>query len=160
MVLAVTTNMKSLSNLKWEVSLDEQRKKLRLTVEIPAKIRFNGITQPGVVRNLSCGGIFIQTPEPLQGEDSCELILSLPDGRGPMVLQSEVVWQAPNLESQEDAEMEETSSQSEQEMQSEESSEEDVEENSKAGLKFHELEPEQKARINEFIRRNIREDLH
>ena len=34
------------------------------------------------------------------------------------------------------------------------------EESSGAGLRFESLDPEQKERINEFIRRNIREDLH
>lgn len=118
--------------------MQDKRDSFRLTIDIPIKIRQNGSTANGQTRNLSCGGIFIQAPLQLKDNKPCDVVLHLPDGRPPMVIKTQVMWKEPDLEAAEAAE----------------------EQDSGAGLQFQNLAPEEKARIQEFIRRNTREDLH
>ena len=122
--------------------MNEKRKSVRLSIDIPVKILYNGMTMPGMARNLSNGGIFIQTPTGTPPDKDCDLVINLPDGRGPMKVQSQVVWKRPDLELLENGE-------------------DPLEEpESSAGLKFESLDSEQKSRLNEFITRNIRENLN
>jgi len=126
--------------------LNNKRKNCRLSIDIPVKIRYNGVTVPARSRNLSCGGIFIQTQEDDVPNGSCQLTLFLPDGKGPIVVNSQTVWtdQGVAVEDPEQQAPDATTGGNA----------------SGGGLEFQSLSTEQKERINEFIARNTRETLH
>lgn len=126
--------------------MHNKRKNYRLSIDIPVKIRYNGVTVPARSRNLSCGGIFIQTQEDDLPNGACQLTLFLPDGKGPLVVNSQTVWtdQGEPLEAPENPSPDASAGSH----------------NGGGGLEFQSLNPEQKERINEFIARNTRETLH
>jgi len=77
----------------------EQRRGLRIPVDLPARYRSGSLSLDGRARDLSQGGLFFAVPRP-EPDDECEpvgdicLELDLPDDDAmrPLVLAGEVRW--------------------------------------------------------------------
>ena len=70
----------------------EQRRKAR----IPKTLKVTYSTQSGnvgvVISNLSVGGLFIKTSDPLSKGERTDLVISLPDKKKKLEVRGEVVW--------------------------------------------------------------------
>jgi uncharacterized protein (TIGR02266 family) len=64
----------------------------RVPLETTVRVRQNGNRLAATSRNLSRGGIFLETDSPLPPETEVELEFGLPDGHSPIAPTAQVVW--------------------------------------------------------------------
>jgi hypothetical protein len=64
------------------VTPDERRSGPRVTVEVPVKVRHEGLEQEGLTRDLSSSGIFLYSESGMKAGSKLELVIMLPPGLG------------------------------------------------------------------------------
>jgi len=69
---------------------------LRREARIPKSLRVNYSTRSGnvgvVISNLSVGGLFVKTDQPLGNREKTDLVIFLPDKKKRLEVRGEVVW--------------------------------------------------------------------
>ncbi len=67
----------------------------RVDVDTPVQVQFSGFASWGVARNISRGGIFLETPARIEQSTEVQLCFTLPDTTIEVTPTAEVLWCAP-----------------------------------------------------------------
>jgi uncharacterized protein (TIGR02266 family) len=68
----------------------------RIAIEAPARLRQRRLVWDGTARNLSRGGVFVETPRLLHARADLGLTLRLPETKAALSSTAQVIWTRPN----------------------------------------------------------------